>query len=107
MNRADAFLLFVDERPPTVVMRYLVTWRDEAGEHDWSQYDRHADAVWKVAQLDGDDIAARVHDLDAEVAAADSPLFCTCTCDACGDGIIECACEDLEAEHECTCGGES
>ena len=42
----------------------------------------------------------------AELTALMAPhVECTCTCNACGDGIIECACEDLEAEHECTCGG--
>lgn len=32
MNRSDAFLLHVDERPPLTVMRYLVTWREDDGE---------------------------------------------------------------------------
>lgn len=29
--------------------------------------------------------------------------LCTCVCPVCGDGIWECACTDLECEHECDC----
>lgn len=31
------------------------------------------------------------------------PNSCTCRCSECGEGIVECACEDLEVEHECDC----
>lgn len=29
--------------------------------------------------------------------------LCVCRCLQCGDGIWECACDDLEIDHECDC----
>lgn len=66
--RRDAFLMATDELAPSRPGRWLVTWTDESGAHDWSVYDRPVDAIAKAGLIQSKGLAARIHDLDDRCA---------------------------------------